>query len=139
MLRGILPYYILQYIIDNDLQMGEGEEIKLPPMDELATEMGISRGKLREEMAELEKLIKYLQGLLKSPAKRRKLIATELAEGREKYADERRSRIIPDDGDMSLEDLIADEEIIVTVTANGYLKAVNANSYRRLQPGCSPR
>jgi DNA-binding FadR family transcriptional regulator len=50
MLRGILPYYILQYIIDNDLQMGEGEEIKLPPMDELAAEMGISRGKLREEM-----------------------------------------------------------------------------------------
>jgi DNA-binding FadR family transcriptional regulator len=50
MLRGILPYYILQYIIDNDLQMGKGEEVKLPPMDELATEMGISRGKLREEM-----------------------------------------------------------------------------------------
>jgi len=50
MLRGILPYYILQYIIDNDLQIGEGEEIKLPPMDELAAEMGVSRGKLREEM-----------------------------------------------------------------------------------------
>ena len=50
MLRGILPYYILQYIIDNDLQMGEGEEVKLPPMDGLAVEMGISRGKLREEM-----------------------------------------------------------------------------------------
>jgi DNA-binding FadR family transcriptional regulator len=50
MLRGILPYCILQYIIDNDLQMGEGEEVKLPPMDELAEEMGISRGKLREEM-----------------------------------------------------------------------------------------
>jgi DNA-binding FadR family transcriptional regulator len=50
MLRGILPYYILQYIIDNDLQMAEGEEVKLPPMDELAAEMGISRGKLREEM-----------------------------------------------------------------------------------------
>jgi GntR family transcriptional repressor for pyruvate dehydrogenase complex len=50
MLRGILPYYILQYIIDNDLQIGEGEEIKLRPMDELAAEMGISRGKLREEM-----------------------------------------------------------------------------------------
>jgi DNA-binding FadR family transcriptional regulator len=50
MLRGILPYYILQYIVDSDLQIDEGEEIKLPPMDELATELGISRGKLREEM-----------------------------------------------------------------------------------------
>jgi DNA-binding FadR family transcriptional regulator len=50
MLKGILPYYILQYIIDNDLQISEGEEIKLPPMDELANDLGISRGKLREEM-----------------------------------------------------------------------------------------
>jgi GntR family transcriptional repressor for pyruvate dehydrogenase complex len=50
MLRGILPYYILQYIIDNDLQISEGKEVRLPPMDELAEEMGISRGKLREEM-----------------------------------------------------------------------------------------
>jgi len=87
--------------------------------------------KLRAEMAELEKLIKYLTGLLKNPAKRRKLIASELTEVRDKFADERRSRIIPDDGDMSLEDLIADEEIVVTVTANGYLKAVNATAYRR--------
>ncbi|MBU1493211.1 MAG: DNA gyrase subunit A [Actinobacteria bacterium] len=91
----------------------------------------LETSKLREEMAELEKLIKYLTGLLASPAKRRKLIATELAEVREKYADKRRSRIIPDDGDLSLEDLIADEDIIITVTANGYLKAVNANAYRR--------
>jgi DNA-binding FadR family transcriptional regulator len=50
MLRGILPYYILQYIIDNDLQTSESEEIRLPPMDELASELGISRGKLREEL-----------------------------------------------------------------------------------------
>jgi DNA gyrase subunit A len=91
----------------------------------------LETSKLREELAELEKLIKYLKGLLKSPAKRRKLIAKELTEVREKFADERRSRIIPDDGDMSLEDLIADEDIVVTVTANGYIKAVNANSYRR--------
>ena len=50
MLKGILPYYILQYIIDNDLQIGGEKEIKLPPMDELAGELNISRGKLREEM-----------------------------------------------------------------------------------------
>ena len=91
----------------------------------------LETGKFREEMADLEKLIKYLTGLLKSPTKRRKLIATELAEVREKFADPRRSQIIPDDGDMSLEDLIADEEIIVTVTANGYIKAVNATAYKR--------
>lgn len=91
----------------------------------------LETNKLRDEMADLEKLIKHLQGLLKSPAKRRELIAKELREVRERFADKRRSRIIPDDGEMSLEDLIADEEIVVTVTANGYLKAVNATSYRR--------
>ncbi|HSM01956.1 MAG TPA: DNA gyrase subunit A [Acidimicrobiia bacterium] len=91
----------------------------------------LETGKLREEHEELQKLIKYLQGLLKSPAKRRKLIGTELKEIREKFADERRSVFIPDDGDMTLEDLIADEEIVVTVTANGYVKAVNASAYKR--------
>ncbi|MDP2623737.1 MAG: DNA gyrase subunit A [Actinomycetota bacterium] len=91
----------------------------------------LETGKLREEYEELKKLIKYLNGLLKSPAKRRALIATELKEIREKFADPRRSNFIPDDGDMTLEDLIADEEVVVTVTANGYLKAVNASSYKR--------
>ncbi len=91
----------------------------------------LETSKLREEHDELQKLIKYLNGLLKSPAKRRALIGDELREIREKFGDDRRSRIIADDGDMSLEDLIADEEVVVTVTANGYLKAVNASSYKR--------
>jgi len=91
----------------------------------------LETSKLREEYDELQKLIKYLSGLLKSPAKRRKLIAGELAEIRKTFGDKRRSRIIPDEGDLSLEDLIADEEIVVTVTGNGYLKAVNASAYRR--------
>jgi DNA gyrase subunit A len=79
----------------------------------------LETSKLREEYDELQKLIKYLNGLLKSPAKRRALIGAELREIREKY------------GDMSLEDLIADEEVVVTVTANGYIKAVNASAYKR--------
>ncbi len=91
----------------------------------------LETSKLREEHDELQKLIRYLTGLLKSPAKRRTLIGNELKEIREKFADKRRCRIIPDDGDMSLEDLIADDEVVVTVTANGYVKAVNASSYKR--------
>ena len=91
----------------------------------------LETGKLREEYAELQKLMKYLNGLLKSPAKRRQLIADELTEIKEKFGDERRSVFIPDDGDMTLEDLIADEEIVVTVTANGYVKAVNASAYKK--------
>ncbi len=91
----------------------------------------LETSKLREEQAELAKLIKHLKALLRSPAKRRGLIGSELKEIKKQYADPRRSRIIPDDGDLSLEDLIADEELVVTVTANGYLKSVSAASYRR--------
>ena len=88
--------------------------------------------RLREEAEELARLIKYLKGLLASPAKRRALIAEELAALRQRYGDERRTRLVPEEeGDLTLEDLIADEEVVVTVTANGYIKAVNASAYKR--------
>jgi len=86
--------------------------------------------KLRDEFAALQKTIKALQAILKSPAKRRKLIAKELSDVREKFADLRRTRIVPDEGEFSLEDLIADEELVVTVSQAGYVKSVVANTYR---------
>ena len=86
--------------------------------------------KLRDERAELQRTIDYLNGLLADPGSRRSLIATELIEIKEKFSNPRRSRIIPDEGEMSLEDLIADDELVVTVTANGYIKSVSANVYR---------
>jgi DNA gyrase subunit A len=90
----------------------------------------LETSKLREEHEELQKLIAYLKGLLEEPKKRRALIAAELTDIRERYADGRRSRIIPDEGEMSLEDLIADEDVVVTVSANGYVKSVNSSAYR---------
>ncbi len=86
--------------------------------------------KLREEHEELMQTIAALNAILGSDRKLREVVATELAEIRDKYANERRSRIIPDEGDMSLEDLIADEELVVTITAAGYVKSVLAKSYR---------
>ena len=86
--------------------------------------------KLREELGELEKTIAYLEGLLASETQRRTLIGEELIEVRDKFADERRSRIIPDAGDMSLEDLIADEELVVSISNAGYVKSVLARAYR---------
>jgi DNA gyrase subunit A len=91
----------------------------------------LETSKLREEYADLEKLIGFLRSLLESPQKRRTLIADELREIREQFADTRRTRIVPDEGDLSLEDLIADEELVVTVTSSGYVKSVNASAYRR--------
>jgi len=91
----------------------------------------LETGKLREEREELAKLIRYLKGLLASPAKRLALIGEELRALQQKHGDARRTRFVVDEGDPTLEDLIADEEVVVSVTANGYVKAVNAGAYRR--------
>jgi len=86
--------------------------------------------KLRQEYAELQEKITGLEAILASEELQRRVIADELAEIRDKYGDARRSRIIPDEGEMSLEDLIADEELIVTITSAGYVKSVLARTYR---------
>ena len=86
--------------------------------------------KLREEWNELQTLIAELRSVLDSETLRREIVAEELRAIRDKFGDARRSRIIPDTGDMSLEDLIADEEIVVSITANGYVKSVLASTYK---------
>ena len=90
----------------------------------------LETGKLREELAALRELIAELEGILADPARRRALIAAELGKVREARADKRKTRIIPAEGELSLEDLIADDELIVTVSAKGYLKSVDAGAYR---------
>jgi DNA gyrase subunit A len=86
--------------------------------------------KLRDEFDQLQATIKGLKAILSSDKRRRAVVAKELAEIKEKFGDERRSRIIPDEGEMSLEDLIADEELVVTITSAGYVKSVLAKAYR---------
>ena len=90
----------------------------------------LETGKLREEYEQLQALIAELEALLASEEKRRVLVAEELTVIRDKFGNERRSRIIPDLGEMSLEDLIADEELVVTVSGAGYIKSVLAKTYR---------
>ncbi len=90
----------------------------------------LETSKLREELADLEEKIAYLERLLADEGMRRELIGKELAEIRDKFADDRRSRIAPDLGTMSLEDLIADEELVVSITAAGYVKSVLSKAYR---------
>jgi DNA gyrase subunit A len=86
--------------------------------------------KLREEYEQKMREIAELESILASDERQREVVAEELKEIGEKYGDARRSRIIPDEGDMSLEDLIADEELVVTVTSAGYVKSVLARTYR---------
>ncbi|HDL49623.1 MAG TPA: DNA gyrase subunit A, partial [Actinobacteria bacterium] len=90
----------------------------------------LETSKLRDEQATLEETIADLEAILADPARRRAIITEDLKEIKDKFADPRRSHLIPDDGDLSLEDLIADEELVVTVSGNGYVKSVLARMYR---------
>ncbi|MGH8994656.1 MAG: DNA gyrase subunit A [Acidimicrobiales bacterium] len=90
----------------------------------------LGRSELEKEMAELRATIAELESILASDAKLRGVIKTELGEVRERFADPRRSVITHDPGEMAMEDLIHDQEIVVTMTAAGYVKAVQANAFR---------
>ena len=91
----------------------------------------LEQDKIREEYDELQKTIKELKGILKSEAKVRGIIADELKEVKRRFADPRRTKIVPDEGEMNIEDLIADEDLVVSVSRDGYIKSVPLDSYRR--------
>lgn len=86
--------------------------------------------KLATELAELRVTIADLESILASPARRRSIIRKDLKAVKRKFATPRRSRLIPDMGELSIEDLIADEELIITVSRSGYVKSVKAGAYR---------
>jgi DNA gyrase subunit A len=86
--------------------------------------------KLRTELTELHETITELESILADPKRRWSIIKEELTSIRDDFAEGRRSRIVPDEGDLSLEDLIADDELIITVSATGYVKSVPASTYR---------
>ncbi|MHB8439767.1 MAG: DNA gyrase subunit A [Acidimicrobiales bacterium] len=90
----------------------------------------LGRTELEEEMQRLRTTIAELEAILADPAKLRGVIADELGEIKQKYADPRRTQITHDPGEMGLEDLVEDEELVVTMTRAGYVKSVPATSFR---------
>jgi DNA gyrase subunit A len=90
----------------------------------------LGRTNLEEEMEELRRTIAELEAILGDSARLRAVIAEELGEIRSKFANDRRTEIVNDPGELGVEDLISDEEIVVTMTRAGYIKAVNAASFR---------
>ena len=91
----------------------------------------LGRADLEEEMEKLRETIAELQAILADDAKLRKVIEDELGEIREKFATDRRSIITLDPGELDIEDLIDDEELVVTMSERGYIKTVEADSFRR--------
>jgi len=101
----------------------------------LARLTGLERDKLEEEFKELKKIIKELRGILEDPAKVQAVIKKELLEIREKYGDDRRSVIIDSTEDVTVEDLIAEENMVIAVSHAGYIKRTPTSLYRRQRRG----
>jgi len=90
----------------------------------------LGRSELEEEMAKLRETIAELEAILNDEAKLRAVIAEELGAVKAKYANPRRTAVTHDPGEMGVEDLIEDEELVVTMTRAGYIKAVLGASFR---------
>ncbi|WP_261555071.1 DNA gyrase subunit A [Frankia tisae] len=95
----------------------------------------LERQRITDEAAELRARISELEAILASPGRQREIIGEELAEVVEKFGDERRTRLVPFEGDMSIEDLIAQEDVVVTVTRGGYAKRTKTDLYRSQRRG----
>lgn len=91
---------------------------------------GLERDKIRDEYAELKKLIDYYRDVLADEKLRMDIIKDELGEMKEKYGDERRTEIVYTGDEISLEDMIADEDVVITISHQGYIKRTALTEYR---------
>ena len=91
---------------------------------------GLEIEKLNAENKELAETISYLQGILDSEDKLIALIEDELLEIKEKYGDDRRTQIVADEGDIDIEELIEEEDILITLTNDGYIKRLPVDTYK---------
>jgi DNA gyrase subunit A len=95
----------------------------------------LQRQRIIDDLAALELTIADLNDILANVARQRQIVAEELGEIVSKYGDERRTQIIAADGDLSMEDLIPDEELVVTITRGGYAKRTRSDQYRTQKRG----
>ena len=96
---------------------------------------GLEREKIQKEYREIIQLIEQLRAILSNKELQMQIIATELTEIRDKFGDARRTEIIRESRDFTLEDMIADEDVIVSVSHKGFIKRTPVSSYRRQNKG----
>lgn len=92
---------------------------------------GLERDKIKDEYAELMKTIEYLKSILADEGLRMQIIKDELVEIRDKYGDERKTEIVHSAEDMRMEDFIEDEEVVITISHEGYIKRTALTEYRK--------
>src|SRR6185312_11549024 len=95
----------------------------------------LQRQAIIDRLAELERTIADLEDILANVSRQRQIVAEELSEIVEKYGNERRTQIIASDGDLSMEDLIPDEDLVVSITRGGYAKRTRSDQYRTQKRG----
>jgi DNA gyrase subunit A len=95
----------------------------------------LERQKLIDRHDELQAMIDEFTAILASPPRQRTIVSEELAEIVAKYGDDRRTKVVPFDGDMSMEDLIPQEDVVVTITRGGYAKRTKVDLYRSQHRG----
>ena len=95
----------------------------------------MERQKIMDDHAELEAQINDYTDILARPERQRTIVGEELTEIVDKYGDERRTTILPYGGEVSMEDLIAEEEVVVTITRGGYVKRTRSDNYRAQKRG----
>ena len=95
----------------------------------------LERQKIADEYAELTAQIEDYRDIIARPERQREIVSTELAAIVDKYGDDRRTRIVPAAGEVSMEDLIPEEEVVVTITRGGYAKRTRADAYRAQRRG----
>src|SRR6188474_179730 len=101
----------------------------------LAKLTGLEIEKLDAELKEVRAFIKEMKDILASKPRRLKIIRDELAEVAKKYGDERRSEITSDEGEFTIEDLIAEEDMVITISHSGYIKRTSVSTYRKQRRG----
>lgn len=96
---------------------------------------GMERQKIDTEYRDTLAIIEELRSILASPEKQLQIIRDELMKVREVYGDERRTEIVPQEGDFSIEDMIAQEDVVITITHDGFIKRFPVSGYRRQARG----
>ncbi len=101
----------------------------------LAKLTGLEIEKLEAELAEVRAIIKELKSILASKPRRMEILKEEMDEVAKKFGDDRRTEILADQGDFSVEDLIAEEDMVITISHTGYIKRIAVSTYRRQRRG----
>ncbi|WP_018118159.1 DNA gyrase subunit A [Corynebacterium mastitidis] len=115
-----------------DVDEVQSDHILALPLRRLAA---LERQKIVDELEEVEAEIADLKDILASPQRQRSIVRDELAEIVDKYGDERRTQIVAASGDVSEEDLIARENVVVTITSTGYAKRTKVDAYKSQKRG----